>query len=319
MSEWRFLEILRERLRPGTPARVALGVRVDIGDDAAVLAWSGGDLVSSVDAAVEGVHFRRDWLTLEEIAARSFAAALSDLAAMGSRPRGALVALSLPASVTEADVASLADGLARASVAHGCPIVGGNLTRASELSITTTVLGAGTAHTKRSGAQIGDDLFVSGVVGASALGLAALAAGERMSPWARAFIDRFASPVPRIALGLSLVGRATSAIDLSDGLVADLGHVLEASGVGAELDVSRLPLADAHAEVAARLGVDPIEAALSGGEDYELLFTAPQGLETPDGTTRIGRITDAARTIELCLADGTRKRAVRRGHDHFDL
>jgi thiamine-monophosphate kinase len=314
-TEWRLLAIIRERLARAAPAPAH--VRIDIGDDAAALAWSGGDVVCSVDAAVEGVHFRREWLTLEQIGARAFTAAVSDLAAMGSEPRGALVALALPGAITEDDVGALAEGLARASARYGCPIVGGNLTRASEISITTTVLGSGARHLLRSGAQVGDDVFVSGVVGAAGLGLALLAAGEREREGAAPFIERFGSPTARIALGLSLVGRATAAIDLSDGLASDLAHVLALSGVAAELDVARLPLAVDHADVAAQLGLDPIELALRGGEDYELLFTLPAGTEPPPETTRIGRITRGAGTIELVLPDGTRRPAKAQGHDHF--
>ncbi len=309
-AERAFVAILKERLEAGRPR-----ARIDLGDDAAALAWGCGDVVASVDAAVEDVHFQRAWLSLDRIAARAFAAALSDLAAMGSEPRGALVALGLPSGTTASEVEALADGLARASAAHGCPVVGGNLTRARELSITTTVLGAGERHLTRGGATAGDGIFVSGVLGACALGLAVLRAGERDRA-GEAFVERFASPAPRIALGRALIGKATSVIDVSDGLLADLGHVLEASGVGAELVLSSLPILEDAERVASLVGESVVELALRGGEDYELLFTLPSGTDTPDGTTRIGTIVTGCGVV-LVSADGSRAPAAVRGHDHF--
>lgn len=305
MSEWSLLEILKAELGRGPRG----GVAVDIGDDAAVLARLRGQAVLSVDASVEHVHFRRAWAGLDVLGARAFEAALSDLAAMGSTPVGALLALALPADVSERDVRALARGVAHAARRARCPVVGGNLTRASEISITTTVVGDGTRHLVRGGARVGDDVWVTGALGGAALGLACLERGGVRG--GAPFVTRLLTPRARVAAGLALRGLARACIDLSDGLVSDLGHVAEASGVAIELAAERIPRARGHDALARRLGLDGIALALSGGEDYELAFTTRPGARVPFRAFRVGRVVRGEGVVV------TGHGPLARGHDHF--
>lgn len=284
---------------------------VGIGDDAAVLAVPPGErLVASVDASVEGVHFRRGWLTPQEIGARATAAALSDLAAMAATPLGLLLALGVP-SDWRGELDALARGVGEMASSVQCPIVGGNVTRATELSLTITVLGGSARPLGRDGARAGDLLFVTGTLGGPGAALDALLRGERPSTAHRA---RFASPRPRIAEARWLVERgARAGIDISDGLVADAGHLASAGGVRVQLDLDRLPLVS---------GVSASAAAASG-EEYELLVAfAAESL--PDvnsfeqsfgvALTAIGTVMQGT-GVEL-VAAGERVDPPR-GHDHL--
>jgi thiamine-monophosphate kinase len=239
-------------------------VAADIGDDAAVLPPppSGTVRVISTDSCVEGVHFRPSWLTPAEVGARAAAAALSDLAAMGAHPEFVLLALTLPPAWDDAALA-LADGVGRVVAEAGARIVGGNITRGAQLSLTTTVVGAATRPVPRRGARPGDLVVVTGLLGGPGAALRALVAGDTPPPWARA---RFAQPRPRCREGARLAAAgATAMIDLSDGLVADAGHLAAASGVALRLDAARVPCGP---------GLTPREA-LDSGEEYELLATLP--------------------------------------------
>lgn len=306
MSEWRLIEVLRRTLGGGPRDGVAL----DIGDDAAVIRASRGDTVLSVDASVEGVHFRRAWAGLDVIGARAFEAAISDLAAMGSTPRAALVALALPARTTERDVRTLARGIAAAARRHRCPVVGGNLTRASEISITTTVIGEGRRLTTRGGARVGDAVFVTGPLGGAALGLACLEGGD-VGRAAAPFVRRLLTPRARVTEGRALIGVAHACIDLSDGLASDLAHVADASRVALEIDPAAIPRPRGLDALATRLGLDGRALALAGGEDYELAFTASPRAALPIRAHRIGRV---VRGRGVLLVEGG---APPRGHDHF--
>lgn len=252
--------------------RTGRGVVLGPGDDAAVLRPAPGeDLVVTVDAVVEGVHFDAR-STPADVGWKALAVNLSDLAAMGARPVGALVALALPRGTPLARVRGVARGLGACARAFGTPVVGGNVTRADALSLTVTVLGAvpeGGALL-RDGARAGDLVAVTGTLGDAALGLARGAP----APLAR----RQRRPTPRVAAGLALAGLVRAAIDVSDGLVQDLGHLCRASGVGARIGVVDLPLSAAYRRVASGLQ-DPYAAALAGGEDYELVVAvAPANL-----------------------------------------
>ncbi len=307
-----------ERLRAifASGASGELGVELDIGDDAAVLSGSSARQVLSVDAHVEGVHFRRDWLSPREIGARAAAAALSDLAAMGARPRVVLLSLGLPRSVTDAELEDLALGVREACDEAGARVVGGNLSRASELSIHTTVVGSleGQALT-RAGARVGHGVFVTGTVGAAALGLAALEAGRRSEPLLAPFVTRWTRPRPRLSEGLALCEVASALIDVSDGLVVDLERIARASGVALQLEARTLPLAPGFAEACAALGREPLALALGGGEDYELAFTAPLSSGAARLATAIGVVLDGTPGVDVRGHDG---RALEtRGFDHF--
>ena len=234
-----------------------------IGDDGAVLDVPPGDrLVVSTDATVEDVHFRRGWLTAEEIGWRAAMAALSDLAAMGAAPLGLLLAVSVPAAWRD-DLGAIAHGVGEAAARVDIPIVGGDVTAGDRLALTMTVLGSAARPVTRGGAQPGDRVFVTGRLGGSGDALAAWERGAAPRPASRA---RFARPEARLAAGRWLAARGASAmIDLSDGLAGDAAHVAAASGVRLVLDADRVPCVDGCAA----------EAALRSGEEYELLVTAP--------------------------------------------
>lgn len=306
---------LIELFTRGLPQR-GEGVVVGIGDDAAVLAPPRGErLVLSVDAVVEGVHFRRGWAA-EDVGWKALAVNLSDLAAMGARPLWALVALGTPPGRDPAWLARVGLGLAGCARRYRVAVVGGNVTRARDLSLTVTVAGAATRPMTRVGARPGDAVLVSGTLGDAALGLspgavAALAARQRR-------------PVPRVALGRALAGIATACIDVSDGLLQDLGHLCRASGVGASVRLAELPLSPAY-RAATRRARDPWAAALSGGEDYELVATVPVrrlgealGAARKAGTrlSVVGSVV-AGRGVQVARPGGGRYRPRRAGHDHL--
>jgi thiamine-monophosphate kinase len=286
-----------------------------IGDDCAVLERPGDNLALSVDTAVQGVHFRPEFADWGTLAARALSAALSDLAAMGAQPRAALLALIAPPDLRDEAFVELIRGYGEAAERYACPVIGGNLSRGSELSLTTTVIGevSGSGLT-RSGARPGHEIYVSGVLGAAALGLALLLAGRpELGPQ---FVERWQRPQARIAEGRALAGIASSAIDVSDGALQDLGHLCAASGVGAQLDASALPMSPGFPELARQLGRDPLELALTGGEDYELIFTLPPGAASGTGT-RIGRVMEPGAGITLRDENGRVFGVKGRGYRHF--
>ncbi len=307
-------ELIERFTRPFTRGE---GVRVGIGDDAAVLRPPPGEeLVATVDAVVAGVHFGPRF-TPEEIGWKSLAVNLSDLAAMGARPLWALVALATPPRADAARLVRIGRGIAACARRHGIAVVGGNVTAAPVLSVTVTVLGSvrtGRALL-RSGGRPGDLLVVTGTLGDAALGLEP---GAGPGPRARQ-----RRPRPRLALGRGAVGVATAAIDLSDGLLQDLGHLCRASGLGARLEADRLPLTAAY-RAANRGSATPLEGALTGGEDYELLLAVPPSRlgalrraarEARTRVTVVGAL-EARRGVRVVLG-GRPLRTRRSGHDHL--
>ncbi|HYD41767.1 MAG TPA: thiamine-phosphate kinase [Anaeromyxobacter sp.] len=292
------------------------GVVLGPGDDCAVLAPPRGEeLVATVDEVVEGVHFDRRF-TPADIGWKALAVNLSDLASMGARPLWGLVALALPREERAARVLGVMRGVAACARRFGLAVVGGNVSRAPALSVSITAVGAvapGAALT-RAGARPGDLLLGSGTFGDAALGLE-----EGAAP---ALARRQRRPTPRLALGRALAGIARAGIDVSDGLVQDLGHVARASRVRAVVEVERLPLSAAYRRRAAGLA-DPHAAALAGGEDYELLLAVPPG--------RLGAALTAARRAGSSLSvlgrfergagvrvlSGGQVRPAPVGHDHL--
>ncbi len=266
------------------------GVVVGIGDDGAVLAPDPLlQQVQVIDTLVEGVHFPPA-TNPADIAYRAVAVNLSDIAAMGARPRWMTLALTL-STAAERWVESFAAGLFEAASQHDVAVVGGDTTSGPVVTVTVAVTGEveSGAALLRSGAKVGDAIFVTGTVGDAAAGLALLQAGEPDAILAQ----RFLRPTPRIGMGRALVGRASAAIDLSDGLVGDLNKVLVASGVGGVIEIGQLPISDALRE---RFNTDDQQRfALSGGDDYELCFTA-DAKDVADivGITRIGTVTETA-------------------------
>jgi len=313
--------IARAVARSGGSPRAGRSVVLGSGDDAAVLRPPPGhEVLVSTDALVEGVHFRWRTQSPRTLGQRALLVALSDLSAMGARPLGYTLALAAPASLDLSRVLGIARGLGAVAARAGCPLVGGNLTRARVTSLTLTVLGSAPAgrFLSRSAARPGDGLFVTGTLGAAGL---ALARAER----GRGKLSRL--PPLRLRAGLGLAGLATrgACIDLSDGLLGDLGHLLQASGVGAELGVGLIPMPAGFRGACRRLGLDPLRTALTAGEDYELLFTLRPGGPRPRAlarrlgvpVTQIGRI---SRRPGLRLAGGPKGLAARasaEGFEHF--
>lgn len=274
------------------------GVQLGIGDDAAVLRAHPHETALSVDVAVQGIHFEPRFASYPEIGARAFTTAISDLAAMGSTPLGALCSLIVPGELERASFDALNAGIAEAAARYACPVIGGNLSSGSVLSITTTVVGKlERPGLYRAGAKAGDLIYVTGPVGSAALGLRLLQLGAAAR--GPSFVQAFRAPVARIAQGQKLAGVATSALDISDGALQDLGHICEASRLGAQLRAASLPLAPGMQDLARELGEDPLRLALEGGDDYELVYTLPPGTADPCGGHCIGKMLSAPGPVQV--------------------
>jgi thiamine-monophosphate kinase len=285
-SEHRWLAKLPAHLGAPRP-----DVLVGIGDDAAAIAPSARPLLLTVDAAVEGVHFTRAIASLYDVGFRSLAAATSDIAAMAGRPRVALSALTVPADVREADLDDLLAGQAEAARAFGLALVGGNVSAGPCLTVTTTVVGEAEHLVLRSGARPGDRLYAWGALGLAAAGLHALLRGGADAPDVAPAVEAWRRPVAQIEAGWSVRALASAAIDVSDGLGQDAGHLARGSRVRLVLDEAAVLAQGGPALVAAaaRLGLDPLRLALAGGEDYALLVASSHDLGALGGRA-IGRV-----------------------------
>ncbi len=298
----------------------------DIGDDAAVLSFAaahaqaGRQLVVSTDACVENAHFREGWLTPDEVGARALAAALSDLAAMGARADAVLIAFTVPDRWRER-LPAVADGIARVLRPTGARILGGNLSQGAAFGMTTTVIGSALRPVSRRGAEPGDRLLVTGLLGGPGQALVAFERGEKPLAWAR---QRFAAPVPRLEAGERLaVAGARAMLDISDGLAADARHLAAASGVRLQIDADRLPRGP---------GIGMPEA-LASGEEYELLVAVPElivarlldewSTATDVSLTEIGVVVSISNApgvdiVGLAEHDDLAVRVeFAKGHDHF--
>lgn len=292
-------------------------VTLGIGDDAACLRFS-GNLVVSVDAQVEGTHFRREWVSLEDTGYRSFQAAISDLAAMGASPFAAVSHLTLPRDFTAAELRRLTRGQQSAAQEADCPIVGGNLSRGPEISVVTTVLGRASRCLSRAGAVPGDEVWLLGEVGLARAGLELLLRGKRLgSRAARRALLAWRRPRARLESGRGLVGRAHACMDLSDGLGSDAPRLAAASGVRLEIDSDALGAAlprELH-DISRSLDRAALELACEGGEDYALLATGPRK-RRPTEAVPIGRVCEGAGA--WLLVNG-KPRPLSGGFDHFAL
>jgi thiamine-monophosphate kinase len=294
------IEALERALSAGGPRVVRW-----LGDDAAVVRAGGPFAVTSVDTMVDGVHFRSALMSAEEIGWRALAAALSDLAAMGTPPGGeAYVALGLPAGTDIDYGVSLVSGAERLAGSCGVTIAGGDVTRADALLVSFTVVGWAKDPGElvgRDGARLGDVVGVTGTLGGGGVGLAAVVDGVA----ATQLREPYTRPRPRMALGreLALAG-AHAMIDISDGLATDAGHLARRSGVRIELELEAIPLADGVREVATAGGVEPAVFAATAGDDYELCVCMPPNSRRHPAVTWIGQVVPGPPGVGFTGASG---------------
>jgi thiamine-monophosphate kinase len=289
-------------------------VIVGSGDDAAVVAMPDGDVVVSTDIAVENVHFKKAWSSATEIGQRIAAQNLSDIVAMGAYPTALTVGIVIPKSTEVSFLEGLVVGIEEECKKVGASVVGGDMSIGTELAIAITVLGQrrGNPTVLRNGAKVGDEVFVAGNLGLSIAGLTCLQAGH-VTP--KEFVSAFRIPSPPYEIGpLAAIAGATSMIDVSDGLVADLGHIAKQSGAVINLDSAALAPSAEMVNVAGAFGQDARMWVLTGGEDHALVATFAKGANVPEGMRKIGEVTESG--AGQVLVDGavfTHKS----GHDHF--
>jgi len=311
LGEFGLIDLLARMIAESKGQQTTPDLILGIGDDAA--AWRGDKSlqIATVDSMVEGVHFSPDTATWPEVGWKSLAINLSDIAAMGGEPRYALVALSLPADTDVASVAGLYEGMLALAGKYRVTIAGGNISRAPQVTVTITVLGTSPAGEilRRDAARPGDVIAVTGYTGSAAAGLKMLKENLKLpEEAARLLRNAFLRPQPRLAEGQLLRRQGIrAAIDTSDGLVADLGHVCQASRTGARINAAGLPV---HPAVREHFGAAARDMALTGGEDYELLFTGPARIvdrvksQAGCPVTVVGEITDKPEKIEITDSQG---------------
>jgi thiamine-monophosphate kinase len=286
-GEFGLIEAISRRLTQGE------AVTVPPGDDAAVVSVDGAPVVVTTDVLVAGVHFRTDWSGPDDIGRRAAAASLADLVAMGADPVAIVVALVAPRSTDAAWLLRVADGLRDEGALVGASVVGGDLSSGTEISVAVTGIGelAGRPPVLRSGAVVGDQVAVAGRLGWAEAGLAVLTRGFR-SP--RVLVDAYRRPdVPYAAGPAAAAAGAHAMCDVSDGLIADIGHIAASSGVRIDIESALLEIGEPIASVAAAYGTDPLPWVLSGGHDHALVAAFPSGDELPEGFSRIGWVRNA--------------------------
>ncbi|NKQ56507.1 thiamine-phosphate kinase [Amycolatopsis sp. K13G38] len=294
LGEFGLIRAVTENRRQ--PASTLLGP----GDDAAIVATPDGRVVASTDVLVQGVHFRLDWSTPEQVGRKAVAVNLADIAAMGAVPTSVLVGLACPGDTPTNLITELADGMWAEAGRAGAGLVGGDMVRSDQLVISITALGdlRGREPVKRSGARPGDVVAVCGRLGWAAAGLAVLHRGFR-SPIGAVNAQR--CPEPQYAAGPAAAeAGATAMIDVSDGLLADLGHIAESSNVGIDVRTDLLEVPQRLVDVSTALGGDPLHWVLTGGEDHALAATFPSFADLPEGWRRIGAVTmpDSGLTVD---------------------
>jgi len=288
---------LIERLVADTPERDS--IEVGPGDDAAVVGCSDGRMVVCVDVLVEGRHFRRDWSTAIDIGRRAAAASLSDINAMGAVSTSLLVGLAAPGDLPGAWLMEAAAGLKEEAANAGAVLIGGDTTEGDSIVLSVTALGSleGRAPVIRGGAQVGDRVVVSGRLGWAAAGLAVLGRGFR-SP--KVLVDAHRFPVIDYTSGpRAAAAGATAMIDVSDGLLADLGHIAEASGVSIDVRAESLEVPEPLQAAAAAYNVDPRIWMLSGGDDHALVACLPPDVAVPEGFVEIGSVESGSGNVTV--------------------
>jgi len=319
-----------QRLFEPPPPAVALG----IGDDCAALAVAGEDfLLWTVDTLIEGVHFDLAYFSLPQVGRKALAVNLSDVAAMGGEPLYTLLSLGWPRERDVAGALALGEGLAQAAKEYGVAVIGGDTVASpGRVMVTLSLLGRVPRGEmlRRQGARVGDRVYVTGPLGEAAAGLEILKRGlASEAEMHRALVEAHLNPRPQLQAGRILARQkfATALIDLSDGVATDLGYICRASGVGARLPAATAPVSPRVKTLAANLGLDPLDLALKGGEDYQLLFTSPAekapalfaafaraGLPAP---LPLGEIVPGA-GVRLATPEGE-KDITGQGFDHFRL
>ena len=275
-------------------ARLDVGPRTLLGpgDDAAMVAAPDGRVVASTDVLVEGRHFRRDWCGAADVGHRAAAANLADVVAMGAEPTALLVALCAPIVLEMAWVEDLAGGLSDEAALAGAGVVGGDMSASPTLTVAVTALGdlGGRSPVLRGGAQPGDVLALAGRIGYAAAGYTVLSRGFRTP---KMLVEAYRRPEVQYRAGpLAARAGATSMIDVSDGLLQDLGHIASASVVAIDVRTDAFEVADQMRDAAAALGVDPYQWILAGGDDHALAATFPRGVPLPPGWREIGTVHD---------------------------
>jgi len=308
------------------------GTLVGPGDDTAVYEPSGQLELLTCDVFVEGIHFRRDFATFEEIGAKCMVANISDVAAMGGFPSRAVLSVCVPPDMTDGDVESVYAGVLDVCAQYGVEVVGGDTVGSPAglvVSIALTGAAARNHVVTRAGAVVGDAVVVTGSLGGSEAGLRALTEALPDEGGVLEAKRRHLLPAPRVAEAQALFEVATphAMIDVSDGLSSDVWHIAEESGVGVVLEAESIPVAACAIEVAERLGVDPLELALASGEEFELLVALPEGevaraaehVKAVTGTalTRIGEVRESEEGCTLVRAGGSELPLARAGYEHL--
>lgn len=311
LGEFALIDAIRERLANSENSKVSVG----IGDDSAVVSAQGNSAVACLDVLSQGVHFRLDWSSATEIGRKAAAANLADIFAMGAEPTALLVGLALPPDTEVSWVLELADGLAEESAKVNVQVVGGDIVRSENIVISVTALGELKNQNPilRSGAEPGDTVAVAGKLGFAQAGFLMLSRGFR-SP--RVLVNAHRAPQPEYDLA-RLATKATSMIDVSDGLISDLTHIAKASNVTIEIDSSKLTIADDLQAAASAFNGNALDWVLNGGEDHAFLATFSSPLDVPSGWDLIGTVTtvDTETGQPQVLVDG--EAVVAKGWDHF--
>ncbi len=288
LGEFGLIAALQSRLK------TAPAVDLPSGDDAAVLRLGSDRLVVSTDMLVQDRHFRLEWSSPEDIGHKAAAQNFADLAAMGARPVALTAAIAMPPETPAEWVLAVVDGMVAEAADLGSAVVGGDVTRGSVITLCVTALGvpAGSRLVRRNGAHPGDVVAVCGRLGWAAAGLAVLGRGFR-SP--RVVVDAHRRPQPPYSAGaLAAAAGATAMIDVSDGLLADLGHIAQASGVQIVLNTDALPIDDQIRETASAFNADPLGWVIAGGDDHALAATFPAGTVLPAGFVAIGEVVEGS-------------------------
>lgn len=320
ITEKTLIEKIRKEFLSSKP-----GLLLGIGDDAAVIKADKKLFILTKDLLLEKTHFYKDWHPPFFLGRKSLNINLSDIAAMGGRPLYALLGLGLPEKTSTKWVEEFMVGIKSACKEFDVTLAGGDISHAEVISISVTVIGEGKHIIKRSGAEPGDLVYVSGKLGDSAQGLQLIKQGARFGEDKKKdiFLNAFFNPMPQVALGRAISDNriASSMIDVSDGLSVDLNHICEESGVGAEIIVDRIPVSNELKF----FKDDVMDLCLHGGEDYSLLFTVPEdkkhqvdSLKKGHELSEIGKITER-KNIYLIKKDGGREKLDIKGYQHFSV